>query len=91
MRTPASQVAMLRSAAGHAVVGDEGASSLSGRPVADGVTGRLRWELRATWLAGVRILDRLDRGGYDVFQARPAIAGTDALPLAWRLLTWRRV
>jgi squalene synthase HpnC len=63
----------------------------AGRPVADGVSGRLRWELRATWLAGVRILDRLDAGGYDVFQGRPAIAGTDALPLAWQLLTWRRV
>ena len=31
-----------------------------GRPVADLVRGRLRWELRATWLGGTRILDRLD-------------------------------
>jgi squalene synthase HpnC len=61
-----------------------------GRPVADGVAGRLRWELRATWLAGVRILDRLERGGFDAFASRPAIDGADALPLAWRLLTWRR-
>ena len=28
-----------------------------GAPVADGVRGRLRWELRATWLGGMRILD----------------------------------
>ena len=38
-----------------------------GRPVCDGVSGRLRYELRATWLGGMRILDRLDRAGYDVF------------------------
>lgn len=62
----------------------------AGRAVADGVTGRLRWELRATWLGGVRVLDRLEAVGFDVFHARPAIDGADALPLAWRLVTWRR-
>ena len=29
-------------------------------PVCDGVRGRLRWELRATWLGGSRILDKLE-------------------------------
>ena len=62
----------------------------AGRPVADGVRGRLRWELRATWLAGVRVLDRLDARGFDVFHARPTIDTSDALPLAWQLATWRR-
>ena len=62
----------------------------AGRPVADGVRGRLRWELRATWLAGVRILDRLESGGFEVFRARPTIDSSDALPLAWQLATWRR-
>ena len=38
-----------------------------GRAVCDGVSGRLRWELRLTWLGGTRILDRLEQGGYDVF------------------------
>ena len=33
----------------------------AGRPVCDGVSGRLRWELRVTWLGGMRILDRLER------------------------------
>ena len=42
-----------------------------GRPVCDGVSGRLRYELRATWLGGTRILDRLDRAGYDVFTSAP--------------------
>ena len=44
-----------------------------GRAVCDGVPGRLRWELRATWLGGMRILDRLDASGYDVFRARPTL------------------
>ncbi|MEW6323095.1 MAG: squalene synthase HpnC [Acidobacteriota bacterium] len=61
-----------------------------GRPVCDGVAGRLRYELRATWLGGSRILDRLERSGYDVFTARPALAATDALVIAFRTVTWRR-
>jgi len=61
-----------------------------GRRVADGVSGRLRWELRATWLGGVRVLERLEAGGFDVFRSRPTIGSRDALPLAWRLITWRR-
>ena len=60
----------------------------AGRPVADLVRGRLRWELRATWLGGVRILDRLEAGGFDVFRARPTIGWRDALPLAWGAVRW---
>ena len=37
-----------------------------GRPVCDGVSGRLRYELRATWLGGTRVLERLERSGFDV-------------------------
>lgn len=60
-----------------------------GRPVADRVGGRLGWELRATWHGGMRILDRLDACGYDVFSARPALGSRDALMIGWRTLTWR--
>ena len=60
-----------------------------GRAVADEVGGCLRWELRATWLGGTRVLDRLERGGFDVFHARPTLGASDVLPLAWRLLSWR--
>ncbi len=35
------------------------------------MSGRLRYELRATWLGGTRILDRLERSGFDVF-TRPS-------------------
>lgn len=33
--------------------------------------GRLRWEIRATWLGGMGILDRIERVGYDIFRRRP--------------------
>ena len=62
----------------------------AGRPVADGVKGRLAFELRATWLGGKRILDRLHASGYDVFLARPTLTRWDAMGIAAGALTWRR-
>jgi squalene synthase HpnC len=62
-----------------------------GRPVCDGVSGRLRYELRATWLGGTRILDRLDRSGFDVFTARPKLGPADALVIACGTLLWREI
>jgi hypothetical protein len=53
------------------------------------VSGRLRYELRATWLGGTRILDRLHRTGYDVFNARPKLGAADALVIAFGTLLWR--
>lgn len=61
-----------------------------GRPVCDGVNGRLRYELRATWLGGSRILDRLDAVNYDVFTSRPSLGTTDALVIAFGTALWRR-
>jgi hydroxysqualene synthase len=60
-----------------------------GRSVCDGVRGRLRLELRATWLGGTRILDKLESSGFDVFKRRPTLSGADAPWFLWRLLTWR--
>lgn len=60
-----------------------------GRPVCDGVSGRLRYELRATWLGGTRILDRLESAGFDVFAARPKLGTADALVIAFGTLLWR--
>jgi hydroxysqualene synthase len=60
-----------------------------GRLVCDGVRGRLRWELRLTWLGGRRILARLERDGYDVFSGRPALGAADAPALLWQAMTWR--
>jgi hydroxysqualene synthase len=50
-----------------------------GRPLCAAVEGRLRLELRAVWLGGNTILDRLQAVGYDVFTARPSIGVIDKL------------
>lgn len=70
--------------------GDQTRSLFSqGRPLADAVAGRLRWELRATWLGGVRILERLEASGFDVFRARPELGWPDAVRIGWRAVIWR--
>lgn len=61
-----------------------------GRAVCDGVTGRMRYELRATWLGGVRILDRLEASRFDVFHERPSLGMSDVPALAWGAFWWRR-
>lgn len=61
-----------------------------GRAVANLVSGRLGWELRATWLGGRRILDRLAKADYDVFSARPELNRLDALRIAAGAVAWRR-
>jgi phytoene synthase len=60
----------------------------AGRPLPDAVSGRLRWELRATWLGGRRILDRLVASRFDVFGTRPQLGWRDAVVIAGRSLTW---
>jgi phytoene synthase len=59
------------------------------RPVCDGVSGRLRYELRLTWLGGMRVLARLERQDFDVFSSRPALGPGDALSLAAGMLGWK--
>ena len=61
----------------------------AGRAVVDGLSGRLAWELRATWLGGVRILDQLDARNFDVFNRRPSLGWTDAASIAMGVMTWR--
>jgi squalene synthase HpnC len=62
----------------------------AGKPVADHVRGRMAWELRATWLGGHRILDRLAAADYDVFRDRPSLAWWDAMTIAAGAVFWRR-
>ncbi len=61
----------------------------AGRPVCDAVPGRLRYELRATWLGGVRILDRLAARDFNVLRHRPTVGALDAPWFLWRMLSWR--
>ena len=60
----------------------------SGRPLCDSQRGRLRYELRATWLGGTRVLDRLARVDFDVARRRPALGALDAPWFAWSMLAW---
>ena len=50
-----------------------------GKPLCTSVSGRLGLELRAVWLGGMRILDRIEANGYDVFTNRPVIKSPDKL------------
>lgn len=61
----------------------------AGRGVCDGVGGRLRWELRLTWLGGSRILDKLERADFDVFNHRPSIVKRDVPGLIRDAVLWR--
>jgi len=61
----------------------------TGRPICDAVRGRLRWELRVTWLGGMRILENIEAAGFDVFHHRPRLTAADVPVLAWRALRWR--
>ena len=61
---------------------------LDGRPVCDGVTGRLKMELRLTWLGGMRILDRVGRTRHDPINDRPALGFGDVIPLVCRAVVW---
>jgi phytoene/squalene synthetase len=58
----------------------------AGRPVSEGVRGRLRMELRLTWAGGRRILDRLEAGGFDVFRTRPTLRARDVPALVRHLV-----
>jgi len=42
-----------------------------------GVGGRLGFELRLVLLGGRRILDKIERAGFDVFRGRPVLRRTD--------------
>ncbi len=60
----------------------------AGRPLCDALGGRLRWEMRATWLGGTRILRAIERADFDVMGRRPTLGAWDLPWLAWRAATW---
>ena len=59
-----------------------------GRHVCDGVAGRLRLQLRFTWLGGARILERVDWGRDRLLEVRPTLGARDAPLLLWRAARW---
>jgi squalene synthase HpnC len=60
----------------------------AGRAVCDGVSGRLRFELRATWVGGRRILDRVRLAGAGLPASRPALTRGDVAGVLWQSLRW---
>jgi squalene synthase HpnC len=60
-----------------------------GRPLVGAVRGRLRYELRATWLGGVRILDKLEAHDFDSIHHRPKLGWRDALGIGLGVMRWR--
>ena len=59
-----------------------------GRIVCDRVHGRLRYELRLTWLGGRRILERIAQRPADLLHYRPTLGVRDVPALAWRAARW---
>ncbi len=59
---------------------------LAGAPLARRVRGRLGWELRLIVLGGLRILEKIEAVGHDVFNRRPTLTKADWLLLGWRSL-----
>jgi len=59
---------------------------LAGAPLGRALPGRLGLEIRATVQGGLRILEKIERAGYDVFRNRPVLK-----PLDWPLLFLRAV
>jgi squalene synthase HpnC len=60
-----------------------------GRAVCDGVRGRLRAELRFTWLGGMRVLERVEHERLALFERRPALGAADVPVLLWRAVRWK--
>ena len=64
---------------------------LDGAPLARALPGRVGWELRLVVLGGLRILERIEAVGYDVFHQRPALGRGDWARLAWRALNYGKL
>ena len=60
----------------------------AGRAVCDGVRGRLRYELRFTWLGGARTLDHVEATGASILRVRPRLTRRDVPILLWRATRW---
>ncbi len=66
------------------------AMMLDGAPLASHIRGRLGWELRLIVQGGLRILEKIEAVGYDVFRARPTLQKSDWLLILWRALRLAR-
>lgn len=58
-----------------------------GQPLCSSVGKRLSFELRAVWSGGMKILDKIERNRYDIFNNRPVITTMDKIKIVSRVLT----
>ena len=61
---------------------------VKGRPLCDAVSGRLKWELRVTWLGGWRVLDKVHSSS-SALHERPRLSRGDLLILLGQAAAWR--
>ncbi|NHZ80219.1 squalene synthase HpnC [Massilia sp. CCM 8695] len=59
---------------------------MSGAPLALRLPGRIGWELRLVIQGGLRILEEIEKVGYDVFGQRPQLKTRDWLVILWRAI-----
>jgi squalene synthase HpnC len=59
----------------------------AGAPLVRRLPGRVGWEIRLVVQGGLRILERIEATGYDVFGHRPTLGAADWLRLGLRALT----
>lgn len=57
-----------------------------GEALCETLPGKLRWEIRMTWLGGTGILDRIEDLNYNTLQNRPKLTKWDVLPLVLQAL-----
>ena len=60
----------------------------TGRPLCDAVSGRLKWELRVTWLGGCRVLDKV-KASPNALRERPQLGRGDFLVLLGQAASWQ--
>lgn len=60
---------------------------LSGAPLVHALPGRIGWELRLIVQGGLRILEKTQAVGGDVFRQRPVLTKSDWPLLCWRAMT----
>jgi squalene synthase HpnC len=61
-----------------------------GAPLVHRLPGRFGWELRLVVQGGLRVLDKIEAGGFNALAHRPTVGPADAPLLAWRALRMRR-
>ena len=60
----------------------------AGREICDAVRGRLRYQLRFTWLGGARMLERVRQSGAALLTDRPTLGARDLPVILWRAARW---